>query len=410
MVIPIQLGRAVEGRQGQNSVVSQRSDQALGIEDGFGFKHKIDGAGDFDGQDGVGLELTHAGFQALAKGTDEVRVPFGDDGGFAEGPAQIGVAEFGAAQTLDVAGRSDGAFDEATVREEVFDRGEAGDVADLVEDGHGQDGTDAGDGLQEGEIGRGMGLGQLDQVSIQGGDLGVIMADEVQGVLEAELVNWMGFLSQEVFVPAVAVGGRGGGAIMSQLMGLDTSLDLGAIPNEGQALTQEAAEGTLGGGIDVAVRDEVGAEQVREFLGINAVVFVFAAVDGADVEGVDQDEGDAGSLARVGQPIPAEHAFGTDGQVVAVGGEEFEEEVEVVIANVGVDEDFAGPVHEADVHLAGMEINSAVEFGGGSIIFHTIIRCGIARSQVNTIGYAGRWVYTSPPIGPKRYQKTQRAY
>jgi hypothetical protein len=38
---------------------------------------------------------------------------------------------------------------------------------------------------------------------------------------------------------------------------------------------------------------------------------------------------------------------------VAVRLDEFEEEVEVIVFDVGVDEDFAGTIHEADVHLAG---------------------------------------------------------
>ena len=407
MVIPIQLGRAVAGRQGQNSIMVHSGHEALGVEDGFGLEHKIDGAGEFDGQEGVGLELTHAGFPALIAGADEGVVTFGDDGGFTKGPAQIRVAEFGAAQALDFAGRGDGAFDEATIREEIFDGREPGDVTDLVEDGQGQDGPDAGDGLQEGEIGGSVSFSQLDEVSLQGGDLSIVMADHGQRVLEAELVNRMGFVGQEMLLPALAVGGREGGAVMSQLMGLHAGLDLGAIPDEVQALTEETPERTLGSRIDVAVGNEVGAEQVGEFLGIDAIIFVFAAMDGADVEGVDQDEGDVGGLAGIGEPIPAEHAFGADGQVVAIGGDEFEEEVEVVVANIGVDKDFAGAVHEADVHLAGMEINSAVEFGGRSIIFHTIIRCGIARSQVNTIGSAGSAGSTPRPFAQRDTKKTK---
>jgi hypothetical protein len=55
---------------------------------------------------------------------------------------------------------------------------------------------------------------------------------------------------------------------------------------------------------------------------------------------------------------------------VAIGGDELEEELEVVVADVGVDQFFAVPVHNADIHLAGMEVNSAVELGGGSVVFH----------------------------------------
>ena len=73
-----------------------------------------------------------------------------------------------------------------------------------------------------------------------------------------------------------------------------------------------------------------------------------------------------------GEPIPAEHALGADGQVVPIGGDELEEEGEVVVFDVGVDPFFAVPVHEADIHLAGMEINSAVEPGGRGVVFHGV--------------------------------------
>ena len=98
------------------------------------------------------------------------------------------------------------------------------------------------------------------------------------------------------------------------------------------------AQGPLGGGIDVGGGDEVGAEQVGDFLGVDAVVLVLAAVNGLEVEGVGQDEGEASGLAGIGQPIPAEHALGADGQVVTVRGHELEEIGEVVVFDVGVDE------------------------------------------------------------------------
>jgi hypothetical protein len=62
-------------------------------------------------------------------------IAFGNDGGFAESPAQVGITQLGAAQALDLAGAGDRAFDQAAVREEIFDGGETFDVAELVEDG-----------------------------------------------------------------------------------------------------------------------------------------------------------------------------------------------------------------------------------------------------------------------------------
>ena len=157
---------------------------------------------------------------------------------------------------------------------------------------------------------------------------------------------------------------------MGQLMGLEAGQQFAAVPDVEQALAQERPQGTFGGGINIGRRNEVGAQQVGDFFGVNAVVLVFAAVNGLEIEGVGQDEVEAGVLAGIGEPIPAEHAFGADGQVVAIGRDEFEEIGEVVVFDVGVDELFAVAVHDADIHLAGVEINSAVELGGGGVVFH----------------------------------------
>ena len=41
-----------------------------------------------------------------------------------------------------------------------------------------------------------------------------------------------------------------------------------------------------------------------------------------------------------------------------------------------MEEDFALAIHKADVHLAGVQINSAVELGGGGVILHNVILHG----------------------------------
>jgi len=79
---------------------------------------------------------------------------------------------------------------------------------------------------------------------------------------------------------------------------------------------------------------------------------------------------DAGFRTGVGKPIPAKHAFGADGQVVAIRGDQFEKEIEVIVLYIGVDEYFAVAIHDTDIHLAGMEIDSAVELGGRGVVFH----------------------------------------
>src|SRR5208283_1018204 len=246
------------------------------------------------------------------------------------GPAQIRIAELGSAQPFDLAGTGDGAFDQAAIGKEILDGGEAGDVTDLVEDGQAQIFTDAGGGLQQGEVAAGGLPGELEEFFFEGGQLRIVMADEGQVVLQGELAGGMIFVGQELFCPGLPV--------VSQLMGLDAGQEFAAVPDVEHPLAQQGAQGTFLGGIDVARGNEVGAQQVRQFFGVNAVVLVFAAMNGFDVKGVGEHEVDVGGLAGIGQPIPAEHAFTADGQVVTIGSDEFEEEREVVVLNVGVDE------------------------------------------------------------------------
>ena len=83
-----------------------------------------------------------------------------------------------------------------------------------------------------------------------------------------------------------------------------------------------------------------------------------------------EDKSEVGLRTGVGKPIPTEHTLAADGDVVPVRGDQFEEESEVVSLDVGMAELFAFFVHDADVHLSRMEVNSAVVFGGGCIILH----------------------------------------
>jgi hypothetical protein len=58
---------------------------------------------------------------------------------------------------------------------------------------------------------------------------------------------------------------------------------------------------------------------------------------------------------------------------VLVGLDALEEELEVIVFDVGVNRPFSLLVHDADVHLPGMEIDSAVELSGRGVILHAVI-------------------------------------
>ena len=65
-----------------------------------------------------------------------------------------------------------------------------------------------------------------------------------------------------------------------------------------------------------------------------------------------ENEFESGLFAGIGEPVPAEEAFATDGDVVTPRGDLLEEESEVVIFDVHVQELVALRIHDADIHLA----------------------------------------------------------
>jgi hypothetical protein len=88
-------------------------------------------------------------------------------------------------------------------------------------------------------------------------------------------------------------------------MGLDAGQQFAAPPDIENPLAQQRPQRAFVGGIDIGRRDEVGAQEVGELFGVNAVVLVLAAVNGLEIEGMSQDEVQARRLAGIGQPIPA---------------------------------------------------------------------------------------------------------
>ena len=146
-----------------------------------------------------------------------------------------------------------------------------------------------------------------------------------------------------------------------------------------------------------------------DLFGVNAIVLVLAAVDAAQVEGVGEDEGEVGLLAGIGEPIPAEHAFAADGQIVAIRLDELEEVVEVVVLDVGMDQLLAPRIHDADVHAACMKIDSAVEFCGGLIEFHGVDTIDWRRETPIDVCYAGS-VGSTPRPSPRMIAQTNKGF
>ncbi len=166
------------------------------------------------------------------------------------------------------------------------------------------------------------------------------MADEGQVVLQGELADRVVFLGQQLFFPGIAIGPglAERGPVVGQLMGLDARQQFGAAPDVENPLPQQRAQGAFGGRIDVGRRNQIGAQQMGDLFGVNAVVLVLAAMNGLEIERMGQDELQTGFLAGIRQPVPAEHAFGADRQVVAIRRDQFEEILEVIVPDVGMDQ------------------------------------------------------------------------
>lgn len=339
----------------KKSVLLRRSTgQFFDIEAGSVFQHEVDGAAELAGEDGVAFELAMFFFESAGKGIELFVVTFAEDGGFAESPAQVGVAEFGSAQAFDLSGAGDGAFDETTVTQEVLHGGEALDSVDFVEHGQPEGFSNSGRGAQESEITRLVAFGDGEEFFFQGLDRFVILDNEMDILLQSKAVTWIIVGSEKGFEPfgAVVAEFRYGHFVLRKLHGGNALEQLDALPHVGSSLAKQGTDGPFLCRVDVGGWNEIAAQEVSELFRIDSIVFVFAAMDGLEVKGVSEHELESGLLAGIGEPIPAEEAFAADRHVVPPGSDLFEEELEVVVLNIHVQEFVSCPVHHADIHLA----------------------------------------------------------
>ena len=359
---------AISTRAGSNG----GGHDALGVEGRAGLQHVVDGAGELGGQDGVALVLAAPGGEPIGVGRQQGVVAFGDDGGLAEGPAQIGVAHLAAAEALDLSGAGDGAFDQPAVAEEVLVGRETLHGIHFVEDRQTQHPSDARRGQYQPVVAFVVRLGQMFELLVQHLDLGVVGLHDFHVARGAEPVQRVLVLLQDALFPDLPVVSAlgGGDEPLSHLVHRQVRQQLRALPDVAHALAQQSPDRAAGGRIDIGRRNQVGPQQVGELLRVNAVVLVLAAVDVLEVQRVRQHELDPGREACVRQPVPVERAFADDRQVVQVRLHQLQEEGEVIAPDVAVEQNPAFPVHNAHVHLFRVQVDSAVEFCFGRVILH----------------------------------------
>jgi hypothetical protein len=95
-------------------------------------------------------------------------------------------------------------------------------------------------------------------------------------------------------------------------------------------------------------------------MGIDLVVFGLAAMDRFHIESMTEDKRNTLFSTEVCKPVPSKHAFGSEDDLIAVGGNGFEQRL-WGSCHVTVQPRFASLVEDAHVHGAGVEIDTTVK-------------------------------------------------
>jgi len=95
-------------------------------------------------------------------------------------------------------------------------------------------------------------------------------------------------------------------------------------------------------------------------LGIDLIVFGFAAVNGFHIEGMSQDKGNALVGTEIGQPVPGKQTLDGDNEALAVRREGLEQGGRSGLHGT-VQQDFSSVIHDTDVHAPRMQINTTVK-------------------------------------------------
>ena len=84
-------------------------------------------------------------------------------------------------------------------------------------------------------------------------------------------------------------------------------------------------------------------------------------MNGFHLQGMAQDEGDAMLCAEISDPVPGEHTFHGDDNVLSERLDELEEDFSIGF-NVSVQPDLPGFIQDAEIHFFCMKVDSTIKF------------------------------------------------
>ena len=293
-----------------------------------------------------------------------------EDGGLGERPLEVSIADFVSGGSFDLAGRGPGAPDEPGVGRKLSDRGKPLNVVDLVEDGQGEHLPDARDGSQKMEELLVMSLGLSDYVELEGSDgLGVELDEGevgVDGPGDAGVIETIGGI--DAVLPVHEGTGEGWQVALS-VEHLNVSEEFGPLSHEVEPPAEEIACGAHVARIDVGLGDHAATQKYGDLMGVNPVVLCLSAVDRFHVKGVTEDEGDGFGGAEIGEPVPGEHTFGGDDDIVTERSDGLEEGLGCRL-DLAVEPNLTIGIQHAEIERSRVEIDATVVAVGVGVESH----------------------------------------
>jgi hypothetical protein len=127
------------------------------------------------------------------------------------------------------------------------------------------------------------------------------------------------------------------------------------------ATPEQVTGGAPLGGIHRGLREQAAAQQRRNLLRVDRVVFGLPAMASLHGEGMTEEERDAFVSAQVGQPIPGKHACDCDDEALSIGSTNVQKGLRPGLHSA-MYQDLAVLSEEAEVHGSGVEVDTAVKW------------------------------------------------
>jgi hypothetical protein len=232
--------------------------------------------------------------------------------------------------------------------------GKAVDVMDFIEQHEAEDVANARDGLQQVEGIGIMLLGGFEDREFEVLEQGILIGDQVQidrdGFLHGRRIKALG--------DPVAVGCVGDvladlGEVILAVGIVPVGSQLCAFAHQMRPPPQEVTGGAPLRWRHIGLWEHAAAQQGRNLLGVDRVVFGFAAMHRFHIQGVPQDKGNLVLRAQVGEPIPGEETFHSDNQAIPVGSDDLKKGFWRGF-HITVHTYFSRVAQDADIHGAGM--------------------------------------------------------